>query len=396
MISTSGATLLPHEAIKQLIIHLLPHTTILTPNIPEANLILRESGAEAGEIRSAADLETLGRRIQKLGPRWVLVKGGHLPFRRRDMAVGRSEDEREVVVDVLIRPGEGDVVRVESPWQESSSTHGTGCSLACEYYSTQQHYEALTFVAAIASGLAKGLPVPDAVRRACRYIEAGIRTAPGLGDGHGPLNHFHSTYTLPFSSSVALCGFQGVCLRVLVATLSSTSSRGRMSRMCGASSCIIRLLWPWVVGRCLLSHSRDILSRTIFTWWASLVSKRSMFLTGLQIQFARANALAAYKSKNMEDISRVRTRIITLKEILTSIVQRNCRAHHDRDATPHQILRILQHLPRRDAIHRGAPRSVFPSPAALPILTRPKHAPRTLATSSTSARERTGSPCRSP
>lgn len=55
------------------------------------------------------------------------------------------------------------------------------------------------FVAAIASSLAKGMPVPQAVKAACRYVQAGIQTAPGLGSGNGPLNHFHSTYTLPFS-----------------------------------------------------------------------------------------------------------------------------------------------------------------------------------------------------
>jgi hydroxymethylpyrimidine/phosphomethylpyrimidine kinase len=53
--------------------------------------------------------------------------------------------------------------------------------------------------AAIASNLAKGIDTPTAVQSACRYIEAAIRTAPGLGKGHGPLNHFHSTYTLPFA-----------------------------------------------------------------------------------------------------------------------------------------------------------------------------------------------------
>jgi hydroxymethylpyrimidine/phosphomethylpyrimidine kinase len=53
--------------------------------------------------------------------------------------------------------------------------------------------------AAIAAGLSKGLDVPTAVQRACRYVEVGIKTAPKLGGGNGPLNHFHSTYTLPFS-----------------------------------------------------------------------------------------------------------------------------------------------------------------------------------------------------
>lgn len=132
MVSTSGATLLPHLAIKQLVRHLLPITTVLTPNVPEARLILSESGVETGEPRSAADLESLARQIQKLGPRWVLLKGGHLPLRKKDMTVGESDSEREIVVDVLVGPGEEDVTRVQSPWQSSSSTHGTGCSLACE------------------------------------------------------------------------------------------------------------------------------------------------------------------------------------------------------------------------------------------------------------------------
>ena len=131
MVSTSGATLLPNDAIKQLIQHVLPHTTILTPNIPEAKLIITESGSSEQEVRSADDLETLGRKIQALGPKWVLVKGGHLPFRKRDLVAGDERVDKEVVVDVLVGP-EGQTIRVESPWQESSSTHGTGCSLACE------------------------------------------------------------------------------------------------------------------------------------------------------------------------------------------------------------------------------------------------------------------------
>lgn len=58
----------------------------------------------------------------------------------------------------------------------------------------------LTFgIAAIASNMAKGMKVPEAVRAACRYVAAGIKTAPGWGKGNGPLNHFHSTYTLPFA-----------------------------------------------------------------------------------------------------------------------------------------------------------------------------------------------------
>ncbi|KAG5935125.1 hypothetical protein E4U60_003365 [Claviceps pazoutovae] len=184
MVSTSGAQLLPHEAIHELSRHLLPLTMVLTPNIPEAKLILAENGASPSVYdnpQSVADVENMGRQIQALGPKWVLVKGGHLPF-RADMTVAQGDDDKQVVVDVLVGP-DGQVLRVESPYQASSSTHGTGCSLA----------------SAISAGIAQGANIPSAVRSACRYIEAGIRTAPSLGRGNGPLNHFHSIQTLPFS-----------------------------------------------------------------------------------------------------------------------------------------------------------------------------------------------------
>lgn len=133
MVSTSGAELLPGEAIKSLIQHLLPLTTVLTPNIPEANLLLRAAGAQTchdgdGDIRSVVDVEAIGRQIQALGPTWVLVKGGHLPF-AMDMTVAGPSAGEKVVVDTLVGPG-GQVLRIQSPWQESTNTHGTGCSLA--------------------------------------------------------------------------------------------------------------------------------------------------------------------------------------------------------------------------------------------------------------------------
>lgn len=132
MVSTSGAQLLPHEAIKQLSQHLLPHTTVLTPNIPEAALVLAQNGRPEVDIRSADDLETVAREIHALGPKWVLVKGGHRPF-KEDLTVAETEEERKVVVDVLVG-GDGEVFRVKSPYQSSTSTHGTGCSLACKSY----------------------------------------------------------------------------------------------------------------------------------------------------------------------------------------------------------------------------------------------------------------------
>ncbi|KAF4454726.1 putative thiamine biosynthesis protein thi-4 [Fusarium austroafricanum] len=254
MVSTSGATLLPNEAIQHLCKQLLPHTTVLTPNIPEAILILSQNGQETPEIRSVQDLETVAQRILALGPKWVLIKGGHCPM-MEGLTVAEAEEERKIVVDVLVG-GDGEVVRVESPYQASSSTHGTGCSLA----------------SAIASNLAKGLDTPRAVRSACRYIEAAIRTAPGLGKGHGPLNHFHSTYTLPFAPGYFI---------------------------------------EWLLER---PDVRDVWKEFLYHPFVMAMGDGTLPLESFKgyiiqdylylIHFSRANALAAYKAQNVKDISR--------------------------------------------------------------------------------------------
>ena len=129
MVSTSGATLLPSSAVQTLLTSLLPQTTVLTPNIPEATLLLSQSNTQEfpREPQRVEDLEELGRKIQALGPKWVLIKGGHLPL-TKDLKV--NEGVKEVVVDVLVGPEK--VERIISPWIESDNTHGTGCSLACE------------------------------------------------------------------------------------------------------------------------------------------------------------------------------------------------------------------------------------------------------------------------
>lgn len=136
MIATTGAQLLPPDAVRVLRDRLLPRATVLTPNLPEARLLLSGSGAEPGDVECVDDLERIARALRALGPRWVLVKGGHCPFRRADGKVARDAAEREVVVDVLVG-GDGDgeeevVLRVETAYCDSRNTHGTGCSLACE------------------------------------------------------------------------------------------------------------------------------------------------------------------------------------------------------------------------------------------------------------------------
>lgn len=128
MISTSGNTLLPRASIKRLREELLPITTVLTPNVPEALYLLNDAGIKHEEPKSIADMAVLAMAIQSLGPKWVLVKGGHSPFKKDGIFATKEEDKYQVV-DVLY--GEGQVYQTVSDYQKSSNTHGTGCSLAC-------------------------------------------------------------------------------------------------------------------------------------------------------------------------------------------------------------------------------------------------------------------------
>jgi hydroxymethylpyrimidine kinase/phosphomethylpyrimidine kinase len=129
MISTSGSQLLPVEAVRGLIKDLLPLTTVLTPNFPEAKLLLSEAGKPTIDPQSVNDLISVAKLVQSLGPKYVLVKGGHIPF-KKDGTVAKAVEERESMIDILY--GEGQVTRIETAYQNSKNTHGTGCSLACK------------------------------------------------------------------------------------------------------------------------------------------------------------------------------------------------------------------------------------------------------------------------
>jgi len=151
MIAKGGAPLLRAEAMAAVRAELLPRTFLLTPNIPEAEALTGLT------IRSLAEMEAAGRRLQELGARHVLVKGGHRAGDATDLLVSGAT--------LLPLPGE----RIET-----SSTHGTGCSYA----------------AALATLLAQGEALPAAAQRAKRFIDAAIRQAIPLGHGHGPINHW--------------------------------------------------------------------------------------------------------------------------------------------------------------------------------------------------------------
>lgn len=129
MVSTSGSQLLPEKAVCELRAQLLPQATVLTPNVLEAKLLLSDAGKTVEDPRNVDDLIEIAKSVQSLGPRYVLVKGGHLPF-KKDGSVAKTDHERELMIDILY--GEGDVTRIETAYQKSKNTHGTGCSLACE------------------------------------------------------------------------------------------------------------------------------------------------------------------------------------------------------------------------------------------------------------------------
>jgi len=197
MVATSGAQLLPEEAIDTLTKKLLPRATILTPNLPEALLLLKHANRRMNEPESADDVAKIASEVQKLGPKYVLLKGGHLPM-TEDRVISKSEGDHRLVLNVLC--GEGKSVIMETDYVKSNNTHGTGCSLACAYSNLMIFMSMLKpATAAIASNLACGMPMVQAVTRANQYVAAGIKTSQDLGKGSGPINHFHSTYTLPFA-----------------------------------------------------------------------------------------------------------------------------------------------------------------------------------------------------
>lgn len=249
MVSTSGSQLLPEKAVKELRTKLLPFTTILTPNIPEAQLLLKDAGADAPEPVNLEELILLAKKVCSLGSKAVLLKGGHLAL-TKEYKKAQSAQEATTVVDVLF-DGEN-VTLLETEYLVSKNTHGTGCSLA----------------SAIAANLAQGKDMARAVRSAVRFVEAGIKTSTDLGRGSGPINHFHSVYTMPFAPYVILalvigttCTDQGT----LVEDSSNTFWIVRMSSRCGRDSHIMNLWMAWARARFRLNGSKNISCKTIST-----------------------------------------------------------------------------------------------------------------------------------
>ena len=160
MVATSGDRLIADEAVAVLRDRLLMRADLITPNLPEAAVLLGESVAE-----DAATAVAQGRRLVALGARAVLIKGGH--------GHGRESIDHLVTADGALRT-------LAAPRIATANTHGTGCTLS----------------AAVAAGLAQGLTLPAAVAAAKDYLTAALAAADRLaiGAGHGPVHHFHNLW----------------------------------------------------------------------------------------------------------------------------------------------------------------------------------------------------------
>lgn len=138
-VSTSGHRLLAEDAIQSLINDILPHATIICPNIPEALLLLSAAGVEhVASPQNREDLRRIAHALRTLGPEYVLLKGGHCAL-RNDGVVAHSEEDRQMVVDLLV--GDDLLLELENRYQASKSTHGTGCSLACKSLSCSAYMQ---------------------------------------------------------------------------------------------------------------------------------------------------------------------------------------------------------------------------------------------------------------
>ena len=164
MIAKSGAKLIEDEAIEALKKYLFPVSTVITPNLPEAETLLNRKINDRSEVEGAA------RALLKLGTGAVLLKGGHF------------HDDKSADCLVMGEPDEDnrDVFWFESVRVETQNTHGTGCTLS----------------SAVAAGLARGESLPEAVSNAKEYVGGAIEAGSNyrIGEGHGPLHHFYHVW----------------------------------------------------------------------------------------------------------------------------------------------------------------------------------------------------------
>ena len=153
MVAKSGDILLKEDAVESLCAKLLPLATVVTPNLPEAEVLC------GIKIENSESAEEAARRIIALGAKSVVIKGGHLPGDPVDLYYDGFEFHR-----------------LQAQRVDTRNTHGTGC----------------TFASAIAAGLSKGMEQLQAITAAKEYVTEAMKYAYPIGHGHGPLNHFYT------------------------------------------------------------------------------------------------------------------------------------------------------------------------------------------------------------
>ncbi|WP_461204935.1 bifunctional hydroxymethylpyrimidine kinase/phosphomethylpyrimidine kinase [Clostridium sp. DL1XJH146] len=161
MISKSGFSLLKPESKDALIKRLLPLAYVITPNTPEAEEIISEKLGEKFEINTVEDMEKAAVEIFELGPKNILIKGGHI-----------EGDAIDVLYDGK------KFTHFTSKRIPTKNTHGTGCTLS----------------SSIASNLALGYPIEEAISKSKEYILVAIKHSLDIGKGVGPTNHFYELY----------------------------------------------------------------------------------------------------------------------------------------------------------------------------------------------------------
>ena len=213
MIATSGSVLADPATIAAFA-RLMRAATLITPNAPEL------AALTGRQVETESDALIAGRDLARSTGAAVLAKGGHLSPASAGQVGAPTGEPRDLVADHLILLDGTDLAWTD-PRIESHNTHGTGCTLA----------------SAVAEGLGRGLPLPDAIARARRFVRIALREAPGLGAGHGPMGHHRvrldcdlggatpNQVTLPASDHAASVAFyQALGLNMIV------ESDGRYAR----------------------------------------------------------------------------------------------------------------------------------------------------------------------
>ncbi|ORX99642.1 hypothetical protein K493DRAFT_313134 [Basidiobolus meristosporus CBS 931.73] len=274
MISTSGTVLLKADSIQTLKRSLLPITYIVTPNVPEAEVLLGlREGAKVEPIQTLNAMRSAAKGIAALGPKYVLLKGGHLIFDQKCNQVDPASFQGDMfMVDVIYDAADNSFLEIKKPYIRSNNTHGTGCTLS----------------AAIAGELAKGVNTKEAIVKGIKYVETAIKYGFSVGEGHGSLNHYHSL------------------VRKTLSAPSPTHPYPLVAYLVGQS----RDIWENYVKHPFVEQlGNGTLPKKAFVHF---LKQNYLYLH----QYARACALASYKGQTMQEIASAAKSVIEVgKEV---------------------------------------------------------------------------------